>query len=108
MRVEHLVELLHRQVLEVRVAEHAGVRDDRVDRSECLERPSDDRSATLGGGDGVVRCDRLAAGGHDLRHDGVGVGGHLALTAEVVDDDGRRRAARDRVRAHGRARGPRR
>ena len=70
--VEHLVELLHRQVLEVRVAEHAGVGDHRVDRSERLERTVDDGAATLGGGDRVVRRDRRATGGHDLRHDCLG------------------------------------
>ena len=63
------------------VAEDAGVVDEHVEPPEGVDRGADQRLAAGPAGDVVVRRDRLAAAGADLR------GRLLGDVAEIVDDD---------------------
>ena len=84
MYVENLVELSDSHVLEVRVAEKAGVVDDDVDRAKRLNCGIDDDLPTFTRCHRLRRTDSRAARRADLGHHFV-----RGYIVEVVDNDGR-------------------
>ena len=88
MDVEHRVEVLRCELLDVGVAHEAGVVDERVEAAEAIERRGHDRLGAGGRRDRLVARERAAARGLDLAGHGARV-----LAREVVHDH-RRAAAR--------------